>query len=39
MNKINNKNNKLHPYWISGFVDGEGCFEVILRKKDNFKTG
>ncbi len=39
MNKINNKNNKLHPYWITGFVDGEGCFKVILRKKDNFKTG
>ncbi len=26
-------NSKLNPYYISGFVDGEGCFSVTFNKK------
>lgn len=27
--------NKLHPFWISGFVDGEGCFSVSFSVREN----
>lgn len=29
----------LNPYWVVGFVDGEGCFYVKVRKDYNYKTG
>lgn len=29
----------LHPAWISGFADGEGCFCVFITKNKNLKTG
>lgn len=29
----------LNPYWVVGFVDGEGCFYVKVRKDSNYKTG
>jgi len=22
--------NKLHPYWVTGFIDAEGCFQIII---------
>jgi hypothetical protein len=30
---------KLNPYWVTGFVDAEGCFYVRLAKSKNHKTG
>jgi hypothetical protein len=29
----------LHPYFVTGFVDGEGTFGVFLRKGENRKFG
>lgn len=28
-------NSNLNPYYISGFVDGEGCFCVSFNKRKN----
>jgi hypothetical protein len=25
-----------HPYWLTGFIDGEGCF-IINVKKHSYK--
>ena len=30
--KMENNNNKLDPWFITGFTDGEGCFSVTLCK-------
>ena len=30
---------KLDPYWVTGFIDGEGSFIIIFRKNPNSKTG
>ena len=30
---------KLDPNWVTGFVDGEGCFTVSIVKNKNFKVG
>ena len=30
---------KLNPYWVSGFVDGEGAFYVGINKNLTMKTG
>ena len=35
----NNIKDKLNPYWVTGFVDAEGCFYVRLAKSKNHKTG
>lgn len=24
--------NKLHPYWVTGFTDAEGCFQIRIRE-------
>ena len=29
----------LHPQWITGFVDGEGCFSVEINKNETMKIG
>ena len=29
----------LHPAWVSGFTDGEGCFIVSITKNENLNTG
>ena len=29
----------LHPQWIAGFVDGEGCFHVSINPHDEMTTG
>jgi len=29
----------LEPQWITGFVDGEGCFHVQIVKNKTMKTG
>ena len=31
--------NKLHPYYITGFVDGEGCFSINVRPRPNRGKG
>ncbi len=35
----NNLNNKLDPNWVTGFVDGEGCFNVHIDKRKDRKSG
>lgn len=32
-------NNQLHPYYITGFVDGEGCFSINVRPRPNRDKG
>lgn len=29
----------LNPYWVSGFISAEGCFNVVLYKNDKLKAG
>lgn len=29
---------KINPYWVSGFVDGEGTFYVGINKNETMKT-
>ena len=29
----------LNPNWITGFVDGEGCFHIAINKNSKSKTG
>ena len=36
---VQKENLKLDPNWVTGFVDGEGCFHVYIRKKNNSKLG
>ncbi len=31
--QTDNQQERLDPYWIVGFVDGEGCFHVALNKQ------
>jgi len=35
----NNSKNKLNPYWVTGLIDGEGCFYVKIAKSKKHKTG
>lgn len=37
-NNINN-DNILHPYYITGFSDGEGCFFINVRPRPNRNKG
>ncbi|WP_410954051.1 LAGLIDADG family homing endonuclease, partial [Pseudomonas aeruginosa] len=38
--KISNpKGSPLHPYFVTGFCDGEGCFHVRICKKKGYKSG
>lgn len=30
---------KINPWWIAGFVDGEGCFSVSFIKNDTMRFG
>lgn len=32
-------NHQLNPNYITGFVDGEGCFHITISKKTGYKTG
>ena len=34
-----NSESRLEPGWISGFIDGEGCFNIKVVKNQKFKTG
>ena len=33
------ENVKLNPWYITGFVDGEGCFQISILKNENLKVG
>lgn len=37
-NKLYN-NNILHPQWVVGFIDGEGCFHISVSKNSTMKLG
>ncbi len=37
LNKINNTNS-LHPNWITGFTDAEGCFSIFFTKSKKSKN-
>lgn len=34
-----NQQERLDPYWIAGFVDGEGCFHVSINKAHKMSLG
>ena len=34
-----NKTQKLHPYFITGFCDGESYFTISIRQNNNMKIG
>jgi len=34
-----NIKNKLNPNWVTGFVDGEGCFTVNITEDKRCKLG
>lgn len=37
---MKNNNKKLNPNWVTGFVDGEGCFSLqVFRSKNHIKWG
>jgi LAGLIDADG endonuclease len=36
-NDVNN--NKLNPWFVTGFTDAEGCFGLYIYKNANYKTG
>ncbi len=29
----------IHPEWITGFIDGEGCFSIGFSKRTNLRAG
>lgn len=29
----------LNPFWVTGFVDGKGCFSIQFVENKKFKTG
>jgi hypothetical protein len=33
------KSSPLHPYFVSGFVDGDGSFSVSILKRNKYKIG
>jgi hypothetical protein len=36
---IKNTNNKFFIAWLAGFIDGEGCFTIDLRKEPTSRLG
>ena len=37
--KNENKNVQFHPWFITGFVDGEGCFSIKITSNNQLNTG
>lgn len=34
-----NQQERLNPYWLTGFTDGEGCFSISIFKNNTLKSG
>ena len=34
-----NQQERLNPYWLVGFTDGEGCFSISIFKNNSLKFG
>ena len=34
-----NQRERLNPYWLVGFTDGEGCFSISIFKNNTLKSG
>lgn len=34
-----NESKQLNPFFVTGFVDAEGCFSIIFQKRENFNLG
>ena len=34
-----NQQERLNPYWLVGFTDGEGCFSISIFKNKSLKSG
>ena len=34
-----NQQERLDPQWVTGFVDGEGCFHISMNKQEEMSTG
>jgi len=37
--KYSNGSNSVHPFFITGFTDAEGCFMVSIVKNSTYRTG
>ena len=37
--RADNQQGRLEPWWITGFVDGEGCFSISIFKNATTKAG
>jgi hypothetical protein len=38
-NKLLYNSNILHPQWVVGFIDGEGCFHISIARNSTMKLG
>ena len=38
-NRADNQQGRLNPWWIVGFVDGEGCFSISILRNVTTKMG
>lgn len=36
---VKNLNDRLNPWFVTGFVDGEGCYKISIAKDEAYKTG
>lgn len=34
-----NQQERLNPYWLTGFTDGEGCFSISIFRNKSLKSG
>ena len=39
LNSGENQQERLNPYWLVGFTDGEGCFSVSIFRNQTLKSG
>ena len=37
--RADNQQGRLDPWWITGFVDGEGCFSISIFKNATTRAG
>lgn len=36
---VGSSSSKLHPYFVTGFIDGEGCFSISITSHNKTQTG